>query len=154
MWKYIYTDELYHHGVPGMKWGVRKAEPSKGGESKKRRTNSDTKYNDYYVSIYGKKGANRINKRMNEKGYTRKKAVRMELGRKITIGLLSTAATGLAVYSIGSGKVSSLASKGMEAVRSFADSKTKAYMLDKSGNVIKRYWKSPVREVVTDLVRI
>ena len=24
MWNYIYTDELYHHGVKGQKWGVRK----------------------------------------------------------------------------------------------------------------------------------
>lgn len=35
MWEYNYTDEFYHHGIKGMKWGVRRLE-SKGGSYTRR----------------------------------------------------------------------------------------------------------------------
>ena len=30
MWNYIYTDELYHHGIKGQKWGVRRFQNEDG----------------------------------------------------------------------------------------------------------------------------
>ena len=34
MWKYTYSNELYHYGVLGMRWGIRKSKPASGGKRK------------------------------------------------------------------------------------------------------------------------
>ena len=163
MWQYNYgQDELYHHGVVGMKWGVRRYQNKDGSltnAGKKRYSDGsgeyDTKYDKQYIARYGQKGADRIRNRMTEKGYSRQKAVRTELGRQTAIGLLATAALNATLYSVASGKAGRAISKGKQAAAAFLDSRTKAYVLDKSGKVIKRYWKSPVKDLgraVTDLV--
>lgn len=68
--------ELYHHGVPGMHWGVRRAssEPINSSYSSKQQKRD--------AALYGKKGAKRINKEMNN-GNSIQGARHYEVERKI-----------------------------------------------------------------------
>lgn len=68
--------EIYHHGVKGMKWGVRK---------KKSSSNHNENYSDKQRkqdrAFYGKRGEKRINKKMND-GYGLRGARHYEAERK------------------------------------------------------------------------
>lgn len=86
--------ELYHWGVKGMKWGVRKSvKNAVSGVRKKIKTRREetkamkedmgrSRYNEYRSS-YGRRGTKRIYNRKKQKGMTYKQAERRELGRQI-----------------------------------------------------------------------
>lgn len=76
-------DEIYHYGIKGMRWGVRKSEPSNPGYSSKQRKQDR--------SLYGKGAERRINKRMNNgvsllgaRHYEVVRKNRIEKGKRIT----------------------------------------------------------------------
>lgn len=50
MWKYTYENELAHHGVKGMKWGVRKKSPRASGKRKR-----EDDYHEDYKKVHDKK---------------------------------------------------------------------------------------------------
>lgn len=101
-----YNDNLYHSGVKGMKWGHRKQKKTplitRAGRAINRRKANKNKYqsnNKGDIALYGQKGANRIKKRMAEKGMSHKKAERREVGRSIATNIATKAAVApLALY--------------------------------------------------------
>ena len=61
MWQYNYTDELYHYGVLGMKWGRRKSQ-----RQQTKAANYSSKQRSRDKAIYGEGAVKRIDKRMQE----------------------------------------------------------------------------------------
>ena len=69
--------ELYHYGVKGMKWGVRRKKESKSAHNK----NYTDKQRKNDRAFYGNRGEKRINKKLNE-GYGLRGARHFEVERK------------------------------------------------------------------------
>lgn len=102
MWEYNYTDELYHYGILGMKWGVRRSRASSSFSSRKRTKRTiDPSYKKAHtkkkLKYMSDNELSEINKRLNmEKNYrdlTRTKS----RGKAAVDTFVSTAGTVTAV---------------------------------------------------------
>ena len=98
MWKYIPNTELYHHGVKGQKWGVRKKVQTgtrkSSGTFQPNNTSNNSSGSDDVAQRRAKQGKKQYRKDVQE--YRKQQRVRKAL--VITAGVAITAATAYATY--------------------------------------------------------
>lgn len=110
MWNYTNPNELYHYGVLGMKWGVRRNRSNTSSSSKSKRTT----IHDDYKEAHSKKNVksmsdNELRKRINriqmEQQYSKLNPSKVDKGKQYINGIIKAGTTvatitttGLTIY--------------------------------------------------------
>lgn len=148
-WKYATSKKTYANRI------AKRGDPllKKNGKSKLyydakdwESTDEDNKH------VFGERGAQRIRKRIEEKGMTRQQSEMREFGRQVAESLTVTATMAAAGYiAANAGKIAS----GMKAAKtSMMDKMFNAAVLDSSGKVIRRFnMDFNVKDVTNALVK-
>lgn len=99
MWNYNYSDELYHHGIKGMKWGVRRSRAQLGYSSSPRKTkkqaqkvSSKQQRRNEMKNMSDAELRNRINRIQMEKQYMQLTEPQLSPGKKFVKDVLTNAA--------------------------------------------------------------
>jgi len=100
MWQYNNIDELYHYGILGMKWGVRRGRKSSSG-IKTRKSKMSSSEDSRRVNIIRKKKVNQmtnqelrdVNQRMQLENQYRDLKSKRNVGRKIVTAVVATGIT-------------------------------------------------------------
>ena len=102
MWQYK-TDELYHYGVLGMKWGKRKGSVSSGTRPKKQRYSDDAKAAKQIQKKKVRQMSNAELKKVNERKqleqtYSNQNKSSISKGMKFVAGAATFTGTVLTLY--------------------------------------------------------
>ena len=99
MWNYNYSDELYHHGIKGMKWGIRRSRAQLGYSSSPRKTkkqaqkvSSKQQRRNEMKKMSDAELRNRINRIQMEKQYMQLTEPQLSPGKKFVKDVLTNAA--------------------------------------------------------------
>ena len=105
MWTYNYSNEIYHHGIKGMRWGVRHDKKQSGFGRK--RSNDDWSEDAKEASLIKKKRVSqmtnselmKLNKRQNlERQYAQLNPSVVSKGMKYVTTVAAVTGTALTVY--------------------------------------------------------
>ena len=102
MWTYNYSNELYHYGVLGMKWGVRKGRSTSSKLTRKRKASNY--HEDYKKAHSGKsvkymsdKELNDTNRRLQAERQYDQLTKKTNIGEQIVNTFIATAGTMVAI---------------------------------------------------------
>jgi hypothetical protein len=71
MWRFVYTDELYHYGVKGMRWGIQRSKEKLAKRTKRSESDiSDEEAVDFMKDVYRLK--------MNKDSFRARRKIRSE----------------------------------------------------------------------------
>ena len=100
MWYYHYSDEMYHHGIKGMKWGIRRFQNKDGSltaKGKKRYSDANSDISSAKRNIFQKHKDNLVQKYL-DRGYSQsaaETAAKQRIRTEIIVGVVGAVTVGV-----------------------------------------------------------